>query len=58
MRDEWVAEESRPRAALFLLQPRLMLRLLAPSFREVEDRMEEMFWRSRYAPDRRRDASR
>jgi len=50
MRDEWVAEESRPRAALFLLQPRLMLRLLAPSFRKVEDRMEEMFWRSRYAP--------
>jgi hypothetical protein len=53
MRDEWVREESRPRAALFLLQPRLMLRLLAPSFRKVEDRMEEMFWNSRYAPNRR-----
>ena len=50
MRDEWVAEESRPRAILFFLQPRLMLRLLAPSFRKVEDGMEEMFWRSRYAP--------
>ena len=50
MRDEWVAEESRARAALFLLQPRLALRLLAPAFREVEDRMEEMFWKSRYAP--------
>ncbi len=56
MREEWLREESRPRAALFLLQPRLMLRLLAPSFRKVEDRMEEMFWNSRYAPRRREHA--
>jgi hypothetical protein len=58
MRQEWVREESRPRAALFLLQPRLMLRLLAPSFRAVEDRMEEMFWNSRYAPARGRARAR
>jgi hypothetical protein len=57
MRQEWLREESRPRAALFLLQPRLSLVLLAPAFKKVEHRMEEMFWRSRYAPPRRgRDA--
>ncbi|HUS69099.1 MAG TPA: hypothetical protein VMZ28_31395 [Kofleriaceae bacterium] len=50
MRQEWLREESPLRAALFLRQPRLALRLLAPAFRAVEDRMEEMFWRSRYSP--------
>jgi hypothetical protein len=49
MRTEWLPEENPARALLMLLDPSAALRLLAPEFKEHEPRMEELFWRSRYA---------
>jgi hypothetical protein len=49
MRQEWLADEN-PLAALRLFtSPERMLRELAPAYKRVEPRMEEIFWRSRYA---------
>jgi hypothetical protein len=49
MRQEWLADEN-PLAALRLFtSPDRMLRELAPAYKRVEPRMEEIFWRSRYA---------
>jgi hypothetical protein len=50
MRDEWVAEQSKVSAALLFHKPDWVLRMLAPAFKEVESRMEEMFWNSRFRP--------
>jgi hypothetical protein len=49
MRREWLAEESRVRAALLLAAPSLSLRLLAPAYKRQEASMERLFWESRYA---------
>ncbi|HJZ86763.1 MAG TPA: hypothetical protein VKN99_16410 [Polyangia bacterium] len=49
MREEWLREEDPARAALMFLNPQAALRLLAPEFKRHEARMEELFWRSRYA---------
>jgi hypothetical protein len=48
MRAEWLADEDAEMAALVLGQPRLGLRILAPSFKRAEARMEQLFWGSRY----------
>jgi hypothetical protein len=48
MRSEWLAEENPLRAARMLLDPRGMLRELAPAFTRAEPVLEDAFWRSRY----------
>src|SRR5207248_10750722 len=50
LRREWLAEESALRAAAFFLDPEGAARRLAPRFKEEEDRIEKLFWSSRYAP--------
>jgi hypothetical protein len=50
MRQEWLADEDPLAAALLLKAPAAAMRWLAPRFKAMEPRMEEMFWRSRYAP--------
>ena len=49
MRDEWVREESRLRAAMIFFAPHLALRVLAPQFKAMEPQIESQFWSSRYA---------
>jgi hypothetical protein len=49
MRKEWLSEESPRRAAGLLLDPEQALRDLAPEFKKQEARLEQLFWRSRYA---------
>lgn len=50
MRSEWLAEENKLAAARLFFDPRGSLRALAPVYKRHEARMEEVFWRSRYAP--------
>jgi hypothetical protein len=49
MRDEWMAEENPGLAAVALVNPREMLRILAPEYKKLEADMEQSFWSSRYA---------
>ena len=49
IRKEWLAEESKARAALMLYAPSLALRVLAPDFKRHESEMDRVFWGSRYA---------
>jgi hypothetical protein len=49
MRDEWMRDESRIRAAMMFFTPHLALRVLAPQFKKIEPQMERLFWNSRYA---------
>lgn len=49
MRDEWIREESRLRAAMMFHAPHLALRVLAPQFKALEAQIESQFWSSRYA---------
>jgi hypothetical protein len=48
MREEWLADEDPARASLMFLDPQAALRALAPRFKQIEPRMEELFWSSRY----------
>jgi hypothetical protein len=48
MREEWVKEESAARAFRMIADPAAALRELAPEFKNLESRMEESFWASRY----------
>ena len=50
MRAEWEHEQNLPRAALMLFDPARALRELAPEFKEREPTLEDLFWRSRFAP--------
>lgn len=50
MRKKWVAEQNLPLALYMLASPRQALKLLAPAFKKVEPKIEQMFWNSRYAP--------
>jgi hypothetical protein len=50
MRKEWLEEENPAAVALTLAYPGLMMRMLAPAFKEVEPTLEDTFWKSRYAP--------
>ena len=49
MRDEWLSEENKIRAAQLVLNPEQLLRDMAPEFKTQEPRMEALFWGSRYA---------
>jgi hypothetical protein len=49
MRQQWLAEESRARAAMMLYTPSIALRVLAPAYHKQEADMERLFWESRYA---------
>jgi hypothetical protein len=48
MRGEWLKEEDLPMAALALGDPGPALRRMAPQFKQVEPRMERLFWQSRF----------
>ena len=50
MRQEWLAEEDPVKAArLLFVDPKGMLRTLAPAYKATEPRMDSLFWNSRYA---------
>jgi hypothetical protein len=49
IRQQWLAEESRTRAAMMLYTPSWALRVLAPDYKRQEADMERLFWGSRYA---------
>jgi hypothetical protein len=49
LRDEWLVEENKARAAQLLLNPQQLLRDIAPDFKKQEARIEALFWGSRYA---------
>lgn len=48
MRQEWLAETDLTRAAGMFLDPAGSLKRLAPPFKQVEARMDSLFWRSKY----------
>lgn len=52
MRDTWLPEENEGAARLMLVEPRKALRELAPAFKRIEPRIEELFWSSRFRGDR------
>lgn len=49
MREEWLKEENPERSTMAILDPARALRVLAPEFKKLEPRMDDAFWRSRYA---------
>lgn len=49
IRQQWLEDESRARAAMMLYTPSLALRVLAPDYKRQEAGMERLFWGSRYA---------
>jgi len=49
LRSVWMAEKNPRKARSMILNPGGFLRQLAPEFKKVESRMEEIFWESRYA---------
>jgi hypothetical protein len=50
MRAEWEHEQDLSRAAVMLFDPARALRELAPEFKQREPTLEDLFWRSRFAP--------
>jgi hypothetical protein len=50
MRKEWEREQNLPRAAMLFADPERALRELAPEFKAREPQLEDLFWRSRFAP--------
>jgi len=48
-RQEWMQEYNPEMLDLLLRKPGEALRVLAPAYKELEDSMEVIFWRSRYA---------
>lgn len=48
MRQEWLAETDVARAAGMFLDPAGALKRLAPRFKQIESRMDSLFWRSKY----------
>ncbi len=49
IRKEWLKEENQAYLMQMFLEPQRTLKRLAPEFKSVEAKMEESFWRSRYA---------
>jgi hypothetical protein len=49
IREAWLDEEDPDRAAQMVFAPQAALKALAPAYKQVEARMEDAFWRSRYA---------
>ena len=50
MRAEWEREQDLSRAQMMLFDPARALRELAPEFKQREPTLEDLFWRSRFAP--------
>jgi hypothetical protein len=48
MRETWLQEESRKKAALFFGFPRLYMKMAADDFKKIEPSMEKSFWNSKY----------
>jgi hypothetical protein len=49
MRKEWLKEENPVAALRMFITPEQMLKELAPAYKKLEPKAEELFWRSRYA---------
>ena len=49
MRKEWLKEENPISALRMFVTPEQMLKELAPAYKKLEPKAEELFWRSRYA---------
>ena len=49
MREEWMKEEDPISALRMFITPEQMLKELAPAYKKLEPKAEELFWRSRYA---------
>jgi hypothetical protein len=47
MREEWLQDEDASRVAELFLAPDQALRRMAPDYKRVEERMEEVFWQSK-----------
>jgi hypothetical protein len=47
MREEWLKDEDPDRVAELFLAPDQALRRMAPAYKQLEQRMEEVFWRSK-----------
>ena len=48
IREEWAVEKNPAMALLTLRMPHVALRVLAPRYKELEPRMEKIFWESKY----------
>lgn len=48
MRDEWIADENPFMLAQMFLDPKSAARTLAPHYKEIESKMEDLFWNSKY----------
>lgn len=48
IRDEWLKDENPEMATMIFLNPEQALKILAPSYKEIESEMEEIFWSSKY----------
>lgn len=51
-RAEWLVDEDLGLASLALTRPDMMLRRLAPAFKRLEPRIEQLFWSSRFGRER------
>jgi len=49
MREGWVEREDTGKLAAMLLDPRGALRTLAPAYAREQEKLEDWFWRSRFA---------
>ncbi len=49
IRKEWIVEENQSLLGEIIVSPQKALKRLAPEFKLVEPKMEDCFWRSRYA---------
>jgi len=49
MRESWMKEKNLRMAKLMFTNPAKFLRKMAPEYKKIESRMEDIFWRSRYA---------
>jgi len=47
MREEWLKDEDADRVAELFLAPEAALRRMAPDYKQLEGRMEEVFWQSK-----------
>jgi len=49
MRESWMKEKNLRMARLMFTNPAKFLKKMAPEYKKIESRMEDTFWRSRYA---------
>ena len=48
MREEWLEEEDQELVKLMINDPKAYLKILTPKYKEVEYKMEELFWSSKF----------